>query len=143
MKLIINSVKLALVSLAFFQAIGTAQNTKAAKLKVLIIDGQNNHNWKSTTPVLKHALNSSGVYVTTVSTSPPKGSEPGAWAKWQPKFSDYDAVLSNYNGQMWPEAVRKSFVDYVHNGGAFVCVHAANNSFGKWKEYNQMIAVLN
>jgi len=141
MKIIINYVKLALVCLPFSPAIATAQNTKTPMLKVLIVDGQNNHKWKSTTPVLKHALNSSGVFVATVSTSPPKGSKPDAWAKWQPKFSDYDAVLSNYNGQMWPDAVRKSFVDYVHNGGAFVCVHAANNSFGKWKEYNQMIGV--
>ena len=29
------------------------------KMKVLIIDGQNNHNWKATTPVLVDALESS------------------------------------------------------------------------------------
>ena len=29
---------------------------KAVKLKVLIVDGQNNHNWKGTTPVLKAIL---------------------------------------------------------------------------------------
>lgn len=27
----------------------------------------------------------------------------------------------------------------MKNGGAFVSVHAANNSFGDWQEYNHMI----
>ena len=48
---------------------------------------------------------------------------------------------SNYNGQDWPEEVQKSFLAYVNGGGGFVVVHAANNSFGKWKEYNKIIGV--
>jgi type 1 glutamine amidotransferase len=32
-------------------------------------------------------------------------------------------------------------VDYVKGGGGFVVVHAANNSFGDWKEYNEMIGL--
>lgn len=46
----------------------------ADKIKVLIVDGQNNHKWDITTPVLKHALESSGAFTVDVSTSPPKGS---------------------------------------------------------------------
>jgi len=30
---------------------------------------------------------------------------------------------------------------YVSSGGGFVCVHAANNSFSDWPEYNAMIGV--
>lgn len=110
------------------------------KLKVLILDGQNNHKWQATTPVLREALESS-IYTVEVSTSPPGGAKPEDWAAWNPKFSDYDAVLSNYNGQMWPEAVQQNFIKYVQDGGALVIVHAANNSFGQWKEFNEMIAV--
>lgn len=113
----------------------------AEKLKVLLIDGQNNHNWKATTPVLVEALKSTGEFDVTVSTSPPGGAEKEAWDAWQPDFAGADAVLSNYNGEMWPETVQKSFVDYVRNGGGFVVVHAADNSFGDWKEYNKMIGV--
>lgn len=141
MKKVTNYLKRVCLCLAFLPVSVNAEEPEAVKFKVLIIDGQNNHDWKSTTPVLKEALDSSGVFVATVSTSPPQGSKSEAWADWNPKFSDYDAVLSNYNGELWPEGVRKSFVDYVHNGGAFVCVHAANNSFGNWKEYNQIIGV--
>ena len=29
----------------------------------------------------------------------------------------------------------------MKSGGAFVVVHAANNAFGKWVEYNEMIGL--
>ena len=115
--------------------------TAADKLKVLIVDGQNNHKWDITTPVLKDALESSAAFTVDVSTTPPKGAPADAWAGWQPKFSDYAVIVSNYNGQPWPEAVRTSFDAYVKGGGGFVSIHAANNSFPEWKEYNQMIGV--
>jgi type 1 glutamine amidotransferase len=113
----------------------------ADKIKVLIIDGQNNHNWKQTTPVLVHALESSGAFTVAVSTSPDNKAPKEAWESWKPKFSDYAAVVSNYNGADWPEAMQKDFDAYVQNGGGFVSVHAANNSFPKWEAYNKMIGV--
>jgi type 1 glutamine amidotransferase len=113
----------------------------AEPLKVLIIDGQNNHKWDITTPVLKDALEGSGAFRVEVSTTPPKGAPAAAWSGWHPKFSDFSAVVSNYNGEPWPEAVRAEFDAYVKAGGGFVSVHAANNSFPDWKEYNQMIGV--
>ncbi|OAI56768.1 trehalose utilization [Verrucomicrobiaceae bacterium SCGC AG-212-N21] len=115
--------------------------TAADKLKVLIVDGQNNHQWQITTPVLKHALEDSGAFTAEVSTSPAKGAPADAWNAWRPKFSDYAVVVSNYNGADWPEAVQKDFEAYVQNGGGFVAVHAANNSFPAWKAYNEMIGV--
>lgn len=127
-----------LFSLLFF-AVCSLQ--AADKLKVLIVDGQNNHKWDITTPVLKHALESSGAFTVRVSTTPPKGSAKEAWDGWKPVFSDYNAVVSNYNGEPWPEAVRAAFTQYVADGGGFVSVHAANNSFPDWKEYNDMIGV--
>ncbi|MEE2642062.1 MAG: ThuA domain-containing protein, partial [Planctomycetota bacterium] len=36
---------------------------------------------------------------------------------------------------------QKSFVDYIEKGGGFVVVHAANNAFGNWKEYNEIIGL--
>ncbi|MBL9131190.1 MAG: ThuA domain-containing protein [Verrucomicrobiaceae bacterium] len=113
----------------------------ADKLKVLIVDGQNNHKWDITTPVLKNALESSGVFEVEVSTTPPKGAPKEAWHAWKPEFTSYKAVVSNYNGEAWPEGVRDAFTKYVAGGGGFVSVHAANNAFGGWKEYNAMIGV--
>lgn len=129
-----------LISL-FASLITMACSTLAAPLKVLIIDGQNNHKWDITTPVLKDALESSGAFQVEVSTTPPKGASAEAWASWRPQFADFAAVVSNYNGEPWPEVVRSAFDAYVKGGGGFVSVHAANNSFPDWKEYNQMIGV--
>ena len=113
----------------------------AEKLKVLLVDGQNNHNWKATTPVLVDALESSGRFDVTVSTSPARGAPKETWGNWNPDFGAHDATLSNYNGQPWPEKVQKGLTSYVKGGGALVVVHAANNSFSGWPEYNRMIGL--
>lgn len=111
------------------------------KIPVLIIDGQNNHQWKQTTPVLKQALESCGRFSVDISTSPPNNGSKEDWDQWRPEFSKYAAVVSNYNGQDWPEEVRNSFLKYVSDGGGLVIVHAANNSFPGWKAYNEMIGL--
>lgn len=41
------------------------------KLKVLIVDGQNNHQWATTTPLLKQILEDTGRFTVEVSTTPP------------------------------------------------------------------------
>ncbi len=113
----------------------------AESIKVLLVDGQNNHNWKATTPVLKKALESSGRFSVTVSTSPARNGSKDDWSEWNPKFESFDVTLSNYNGQSWPAQLQESLENYVKGGGAFVVVHAANNSFSGWLEYNRMIGL--
>ncbi len=119
----------------------SAQADHHGKLKALILDGQNNHNWRATTPVLKYALESSGRFAVTVSTSPAKNGTKEQWDAWRPDFKEYDVVVSNYNGAMWPKPVQDAFLKYVKEGGGFVVVHAANNSFGNWAEYNRVIGL--
>ena len=108
------------------------------KIKVLIVDGQNNHDWRKTTPVMKSALESSERFTVDVATSPGRGED---MSKFQPKFSDYQVVVSNYNGERWSPATDQAFLEYVKAGGGFVCIHAANNSFGDWDEYNEVIGL--
>src|SRR4051812_26027099 len=110
----------------------------AAPLKALIIDGQNNHDWRPTTPNIKKLLEETGLFQIDVATTPPKG---GDFTAFHPKFSDYAVVISNYNGDPWSDATKADFVSYVRGGGGFVSVHAADNSFPEWKEFNEMIGV--
>ncbi len=124
-----------LASLSLF---ALATMCHAAPLKVLLVDGQNNHAWKQTSPELKAILEEGGLCTVDVSTAPGKG---GDWAAWKPDFAGYQVVVSNYNGELWPDAVRDAFEKYVSGGGGFVSVHAANNSFPEWKAYNEMIGV--
>ncbi len=104
-------------------------------LRLLIIDGQNNHDWKVTTPLLKRFYEKSGRFVVDVATSP---SERHDMSGFRPPLAEYDVVVSNYNGQRWPRETESEFQAYVHGGGGFVSVHAANNSFADWPEYNEI-----
>ncbi len=109
-----------------------------SKLQTLIIDGQNNHRWQETTPLIKAILENTGRFSVDVATTPGKGGDMSGFA---PNFTDYAVVVSNYNGEPWSDATNKAFVDYVRGGGGFVCVHAADNSFPSWPDYNQMIGL--
>jgi len=106
-------------------------------LKALIIDGQNNHDWRATTPVLRRDLETSGLFKVDVATSPEGADTSG----FRPDFQRYRVVVSNYNGHRWPHETEQALVQYVHGGGGLVIVHAANNSFPDWKEYNDMIGL--
>lgn len=117
-------------------ALGQSDEPSAAdKLRVLIIDGQNNHDWRQTTPLLRKALESSGRFTVDVATSPPRR---GDMNSFQPKFSDFQVVVSNYNGERWPEETEKAFEAFVAGGGGFVSYHAADNAFLDWPAYNLM-----
>jgi hypothetical protein len=162
------------------------------KIKVLIIDGQNNHDWRSTTPHMKKVLEETGRFIVDVATTPQKPAPPAlaklpdepkdaseselakykdalnryvegelpkykeamakyadAYAayrknppKFEPDFGKYQVVLSNYNGAPWPAPINKALEDNLKEGKiGLVIVHAANNSFGGWDEYNKMIGM--
>jgi uncharacterized protein len=154
----------------------TSFGQPAPKLKALIVDGQNNHDWKSCQPVLAAILEQSGRFTVDVSTTPPaapaapaalKGdatpaqqatydaalakwkadsaaleqTRAAAWQAWRPAFANYAVVVLNYNGEAWPEEVKKAFVAYVEGGGGVAVVHAADNAFADWPEYNEIIGV--
>jgi len=119
----------------------SAQNS-APKTPVLIIDGQNNHDWQHTTPLLKKILEDTELFQVEVLTTPPKG---GDFSRFLPQFEKYRAVISNYNdfggGSVWPAEVQAAFEEYVRAGGGFVSYHAADNAFPNWPAYNLMIGV--
>ena len=58
-------------------------------------------------------------------------------------FSEYDVIISNLGAEsaLWPEKTRKDFENYMSNGGGLVVVHAADNAWGEWDEYNKMIGL--
>ena len=121
-------------------AIGTlmAAVAAAAPMKALIVDGQNNHNWRETTPHLKKLLEETGLFTVDVATTP--GKKPDM-SRFKPKFADYDLVVSNYTGDPWPEETNKAFEKYVAGGGGVVIFHAASNAFPNWREFNEIIGV--
>jgi type 1 glutamine amidotransferase len=87
---------------------------------------------------LVQALKESDRFVADVATTPAAGQD---MSKFRPKFAGYDAVMSNYNGERWPKETEEAFTDYLRGGGGFVIVHAANNAFAEWPEYNEAIGL--
>ena len=109
------------------------------KLRALIVDGQHNHkNWPETTPILQQQLEETNLFVVDIATSPAKG-EP--MTNFRPPFHAYDVVISNYNGDAWPAETQQDFERYVHGGGGFISVHAADNAFSNWEAYNEIIGL--
>lgn len=112
--------------------------TAAEPMKALIVDGQNNHKvWPVSTKMMKSYLEDTGLFTVDVATTAPKGTD----ENFKPKFSDYKVVISNYNGAAWPKETQEAFIKYVKGGGGFVVIHAADNAFGNWPEYNEIIGV--
>lgn len=62
--------KILRLTLAFL-AMSAAAFAAPDKIKVLIVDGQNNHQWAVTTPLLKKILEDTGRFTVDVSTTPP------------------------------------------------------------------------
>ncbi len=134
------------------------------KIRVLVIDGQNNHIvWPKSTVMLKQYLTETGlfdvdVYRTSIiwrgeehpaylSLHNSKNSvlveQPKSDFNFSPKFSDYDVVVSNFGfkAASWPKQTQLAFEDYMSNGGGFVAVHSANNAFPDWDEYNKIVGL--
>ena len=142
----------------------TAPTEETAPMKALIIDGQNNHEmWPMTTVMMKQYLEETGLFTVDVkrtaytwkgdslvlvypidgvpATTPLPDPKPDP--DYKPEFSNYDVVLTNFgwNAAPWPASTQTALEEYLQNGGGLVVVHAADNSFPEWGEYNKMIGL--
>jgi len=70
-------------------------------------------------------------------------SEPTSDPNFKPDFSQYDLVISNFGWKAadWPRDTQAALEMYVSGGGGLIIIHAANNSFGTWDEYNRMVGL--
>ncbi|MHC4185812.1 MAG: HEAT repeat domain-containing protein, partial [Planctomycetota bacterium] len=117
---------------------GKSASADAAALKALIVNGQNNHNWQASSPILEQILEQTGLFTVEIATSPSKG---GDMKRFAPRFADYDVIILDYNGESWAAPTKAAFVEFVKSGGGVVVYHAANNSFPEWGEYNEIIGL--
>jgi len=135
-----------------------------AKIKVLIVDGQNNHEvWPKSTIMMKQYLEETGLFTVDIKRTkftwmggrekaylPLAGvgetqdlKEPQTDPDFILSFKKYDVVVSNFGWRAadWPEATQKALEEFMKKGGGFVSIHAADNSFPNWLEYNKMIGL--
>lgn len=148
----------------FLSSFAMADDKSDEKIDVLIIDGQNNHgDWPKITAMLKQYLETSGEFTVDIERTrfTYKGDQ---WLKefglddgkeykgskraktdpdFKPNFSKYDVVVSNFGhgAADWPQETQTAFTKFIREGGGLVTIHAADNSFPGWKEYNEMIGL--
>jgi len=111
-----------------------AENTK---LQALIITGQNGHDWRATTPVLREMLEATGRFEVRV-TEEFRGAGPETLAP-------YDLVILNYYDKRkpdlrWGSATDAALLDYVKSGKAVVIYHFSVAAFDGWTEFEKMCA---
>lgn len=115
----------------------------APPIRVMLLDGEQAgayHAWQETTPYLKRMLEEAKIFQVDVVTAPPRD---GDFTAFKPDWGKYQVIVSNYDApdERWPDSLKTSFEQYIHNGGGLVSFHAADNAFPNWKAYNLMIGV--
>ena len=128
-----NPIKIACVCLALFLLpvpVASDQSSTAARIslfkpgaiRALILTGQNNHDWRATTPVLCRLLQNTGRFDVRVNEEPA-----GMTAE---TLAPYDVVILNYNGPRLGQVAEKALENFVRSGKGLVGVHGANWAFG-------------
>jgi type 1 glutamine amidotransferase len=108
-----------------------------AKISVLIVTGQNGHNWKGTTPILRKILEDTQKFDVRV-TEEFRGAGPEALAT-------YDLVVLNYfeRGRpelRWGDRADNALLEFVRAGKGLVVYHFSMAAFDGWTEYEKMSA---
>lgn len=128
-------IRTTIATIAALAAIATIATAEAAegKLRVLVLSGSNNHNWKETTPVIKMVLEQSGRFAVDVTEDVPNLKADA--------FAPYAVILSNYNdfgknpSVSWSPETKKAFLDHLAKGHGFLALHAGSSVFYDWPEF--------
>lgn len=112
--------------------------TNAEELRVLIVTGQNNHHWPTSSKIVEEMFDHSPLFEADIVTSPSRGND---MSGFNPNFHGYDIVCLDYNGDRWSAKTEASLERYISDGGGLVVFHAADNAFADWPAYNQMIGL--
>ena len=116
---------------------GQQPTAEPAKIAVLIVTGQNGHNWRATTPVLRQILEDTGRFDVRVTEE-----FRGASAE---TLAPYDLVILNYYERgrpelRWGERADLALADFVRSGKGLVIYHFAVAAFDGWTEYEKLAA---
>jgi type 1 glutamine amidotransferase len=124
--------------LAFALAL-SAVMPQSPPIRTLIVSGANNHDWQWTSPEIARALGETGRFEVKTTDDPAKDLVDAPRAA---KAGELQVLVLNYNGPRWGEPAEKAFVQAVEVGVGVVVIHAANNAFTGWAEYERMVGLL-
>jgi type 1 glutamine amidotransferase len=106
-------------------------------IPTLIVTGQNNHNWWYTSRVHQETLEATGRFAVSITEHPEVDfASPNFFSKVKVVVLDYNAA------DRWPPEAEKAFTDAVKAGMGVVAIHAADNAFPGWTDYEQMLGLM-
>jgi type 1 glutamine amidotransferase len=105
-------------------------------IQVLLLTGANNHDWARSAPYLERLLEESGQFAVTLTQEPSVALENGN------SLRRYRLFVVDYNGPDWSAAARANLEAAVRGGTGLVLLHAANNAFKGWTEFEKMAGLL-
>ncbi len=94
---------------------------KPGTLKVLILSGHNNHDWRASTPYLRKLLVDTSRFDVRICEEPTGISHE--------TLAPYDAIVVDYGGPRWGEVTEKAIESFVGSGKGMVAVHGASYMF--------------
>ena len=131
------SLAVSLVTLVAGQTACRTDMPKPGPVRVLILSGQGNHDWKSTTPKLVAILQKSDRFEVRITEEPA--------TLTAAELASCDVILSNWNAfgldpqtAAWPDETKSAYLDSVRRGKGHVVVHAGSASFPDWSEYGRL-----
>lgn len=107
------------------------------ELKVLILSGANNHDWRKTTPAIKATLEESGRFSVDVEENV-VGLKPDSFAPYSVILSNFNTFGKNAPKGEWSEETKKAFLDHIAKGNGLVIVHAGSSVFYDWPEFQKL-----
>jgi type 1 glutamine amidotransferase len=108
------------IACALLFAACAAAETSA--VRVLILSGHNNHEWRVSTPMLRQMLERTGRFEVRVTEEPASIT--------RATLAKYDVIVSDYCGPRWGEPAETALETALREGKGFVVVHAASYPFG-------------
>jgi type 1 glutamine amidotransferase len=101
-------------------------------VRILILSGNNNHDWQNTTPLIRETLLGNLNCKVDITERPDTMNVL--------MLKSFDVIVSNWNA--WPELnglwnpeAKQAFEDFIKQGGGFVCIHAASATHYDWPPY--------
>ncbi|NTU51497.1 MAG: hypothetical protein HGA94_03555, partial [Candidatus Aminicenantes bacterium] len=132
-----SSLRVVAASAAVMGLFACGRPAPAAPIRVLLLSGQNNHDWKTTTPKLEAILEEDGRFEVDITGSP--------GGLTSSTLEPYDAILSNWNAygdevsaSARPEEARRATLEFVRGGKGHIVVHAGSSSFEGWDDYARL-----
>jgi len=105
-------------------------------IKTLLLTGANNHDWKRSAPYCRDLMHGTGKFDVRLTEDPSSALADNRTA------SDFDLFFVDYNGPEWDDQAKANFVAAVRAGTGVCILHAADNAFDGWVEYEEMCALL-